>query len=185
MLLPTEADLCNLLGLTEEEYFQFLEGVAAKVKERPKAYELVPDIVNMPQVIPLLWTGTGLTFFGYVAAGVALTYVSHLLTPKPPSQKQGQGVRTADIAGSKRFAPQNSFNSVQELAVLGDLIPLVFTKYQEIDGRAYGGIRVSSQILWSQLLSYGRYQQLKILALFSLGRLGIKGKGRSKKINDK
>ena len=177
VLLPTEADLCNALGLTEEEYFQFLEGVAAKVKERPKAYELVPDIVNMPQVIPLLWTGTGLTFFGYVAAGVALTYVSHLLTPKPPSQKQGQGVRTADIAGSKRFAPQNSFNSVQELAVLGDLIPLVFTKYQEIDGRAYGGIRVSSQILWSQLLSYGRYQQLKILALFSLGRLGIKGKG--------
>ena len=182
VLLPTEADLCNSLGLTEEEYFKFLEGVAAKVKEKPKAYGLVPEIVNMPQVFFIQGSAAlGLTFFGQIAVGVALAYVSHLLTPKPPSQKRGSAQRTADIAGSKRFAPQNSFNSVQELAVLGDLIPLVFTKYQEIDRGlgpiAYGGIRVSSQILWSQLLSYGRYQQLKILALFSLGELGVKGDG--------
>ena len=177
VLLPTEADLCNALGLTEEEYFQFLEGVAAKVKERPKAYGLVPDIVNMPQVAAIFWTGTGLTFLGQIAVGVALTYVSHLLTPKPPSQKQGQAVRTADIAGSKKFAPQHSFNSVQELAILGDLVPLVFTKYQELGGREYGGIRVNSQVMWSQLLSFGRFQQLKILALFSLGELGLRGDG--------
>lgn len=178
VLLPTEAELCNSLGLTEEEYFKFLEGVATKVKERPEAYGLVPEIVNMPQAFFVggVISG-GLTFFGQIAVGIALTYVSHLLTPKPPSQKQGQGVRTADIAGSKKFAPQHSFNSVQELAVLGDLIPLVFTKYQEINNRAYGGIRVSSQIMWSQLLSYGRYQQLKILALFSLGRLGVNYRG--------
>ena len=44
VLLPTEADLCNALGLTEEEYYQFLEGVAAKIKERPEAYGLVPEI---------------------------------------------------------------------------------------------------------------------------------------------
>ena len=51
VLLPTEAELCNSLGLTEEEYFKFLEGVAAKVKERPEAYGLVPEIVNMPQAL--------------------------------------------------------------------------------------------------------------------------------------
>ena len=125
VLLPTEAELCNSLGLTEEEYFQFLEGVAAKVKERPEAYGLVPEIVNMPQVLFVAGWGSALTFFGQIVVGVALTYVSHLLTPKPPSQKQGQAVRTADIAGSKKFAPQHSFNSVQELAILGDLVPLV------------------------------------------------------------
>ena len=181
VLLPTEAELCNSLGLTEEEYFKFLEGVATKVKERPEAYGLVPDIVNGPALVGVFWKAGALTFFGQIAVGVALTYVSHLLTPKPPSQKQGQGVRTADIAGSKKFAPQHSFNSVQELALLGDLVPLVFTKYQELSNgttvTSYGGIRVNSQVLWSQLLSFGRFQQLKILALFSLGELGLTGDG--------
>ena len=48
VLLPTEADLCNALGITEEEYFQFLEGVATKVKEQPEAYGLVPEIFAGP-----------------------------------------------------------------------------------------------------------------------------------------
>jgi hypothetical protein len=175
VLLPTEADMCNALGITEEEYWQFVEQLEAKTKERPEAYDLIPDIRCDPITT---FIAANIVTIG-IAAGAA--FVSYLLTPKPPSQKQGQAVRTEDIAGSKRFAPQNSFSSVQELAVLGDLIPLLFTKYQEIDRGlgpiAYGGIRVSSQILWSQLLSYGRYQRLKILALFSLGELGVKGDG--------
>ena len=53
VLLPTEADLCNALGIKEDEYFQFLEGVAAKVKERPEAYDLVPNLVNGTADSPL------------------------------------------------------------------------------------------------------------------------------------
>ena len=34
-----------------------------------------------------------------------------------------------------------------------------------------GGIRVNGQLLWSQLLSLGRLQQLKAIALFSLGKI--------------
>jgi hypothetical protein len=169
VLLPTEADLCNALGLTEEEYFQFLESVATKTKERPEAYGLVPDIVNMPQVAALFWAGGGLTFLGQIAVGVGLTYLSHVLTPKPQQPKQGTQQRTADIAGTKRFAPQHSFNSVQELANLGDLVPLVFTN--RTGHNPNGGIRVASQMMWSQLVSLGRYQQLKLYALFSLGEL--------------
>ena len=172
VLLPTEADLCNVLGITEEEYFQFLEGVAAKVKERPEAYGLVPDLVAGPAALaPFYVKGAGLTFLGQIAVGVALTAASVLLAPKPPSQRQGTQERTADIGGTKRFAPQFSFNSVQDLANLGDLIPLVFTNRQTINGIAYGGIRVNSQLLWSQMVSLGSYQQLKILALFSLGEI--------------
>ena len=174
VLLPTEADLCNALGITEEEYFQFLEGVAAKVKERPAAYDLIPDIRCDPVSLGLMTQAGGLTFFGQVAVGVALTAASVLLAPKPPSQKQGTQERTADIGGTKRFAPQFSFNSVQDLANLGDLIPLVFTNRQTIDGITYGGIRVNSQLLWSQMVSLGSYQQLKILALFSLGKIARK-----------
>ena len=179
VLLPTEADLCNALGLTEEEYFQFLEGVAAKVKERPEAYGLIPDIrcdpVSLGLATQVAGSGLTLTMFGQIAVGVALSVISYLLTPKPKSMKQGTAERTADMAGLKRFAPQFSFNSVQDLANLGDLVPLVFSYRREvtINGtkNTYGGIRVNSQLLWSQLVSLGRYQQLKILALFSLGEI--------------
>ena len=185
VLLPTEADLCNALGITEEEYFQFLEGVAAKVKERPEAYGLVPEIFAGPGAGALaLYKGGALTFLGQVAVGVALTAASVLLAPKPPSMKQGTNERTADIGGTKKFAPQFSFNSVQDLANLGDLIPLVFTNRQTVDGIGYGGIRVNSQLLWSQLVSLGRYQQLKILALFSLGKIAQKPELKGYAIGD-
>ena len=178
VLLPTEADLCNTLGITEEEYFQFLEGVAAKVKERPAAYDLIPDIrcdpVSLGLATQVAGGGLSLTFLGQVAVGVALTAASVLLAPKPPSQRQGTQERTADIGGTKKFAPQFSFNSVQDLANLGDLIPLVFTNRQIINSITYGGIRVNSQLIWSQMVSLGSYQQLKILALFSLGEIARK-----------
>ena len=178
VLLPTEADLCNVLGITEEEYFQFLEGVAAKIKERPEAYNLVPDLVNGPLVVAITYANAGaLTLLGQIVVGVALSVVSYLLTPKPKPMKQGTAERTADMAGLKRFAPQFSFNSVQDLANLGDLIPLVFTNQQEIINvgngtrQKYGGVRVNSQLMWSQLISLGRFQQLKLLGLFSLGEI--------------
>ena len=167
MLLPTEADLCVVLGITKEEYFKFLEGVAAKVKERPEAYGLIPDIRCDP-LTTTVGTKVVLTTFGQIVVGVALTVVSYLLTPKPPSMKQGTAQRTADMAGMKRFAPQFSFNTVQELAKLGDLIPLIFTNR---DQNPKGGVRVNSQLLWSQLVSLGRFQQLKLLGLFSLGEI--------------
>ena len=172
VLLPTEADLCNALGLTEEEYFKFLEGVAAKVKEKPEAYNLVPEIANGPLVVAIPYANAGaLTLLGQFVVGIALTVVTYLLTPKPKSMKAGTNERTADIAGLKRFAPQFSFNSVQDLANLGDLVPLVFANHQKINGKDYGGVRVNSQLMWSQLVSLGRYQQLKLLGLFSLGEI--------------
>jgi len=172
VLLPTEADLCNALGITEEEYFQFLEGVAAKVKERPEAYDLVPNIVNGPLVVATTAATTAagtagtLTFLGQFVVGVALSVIAYLLTPKPDTSR-GSNRRTADIAGTRRFAPQSSFSSVQDLANLGDLIPLVFANREN----GFGGVRVNSQLLWSQIVSLGRYQQLKILGMFSLGEL--------------
>ena len=167
LLLPTEIELCDLLGLTEEEYWYFLDTTAAYNGTRPKGYELIPDIRCDP--ISALVTSKVLVQIGI--AVVAAT-VSYLLTPKPKEQKQGGSRRTADAVGNKRFAPQASFDSIQELAVLGDAIPLIFTNTSEKAG--FGGIRVNSQLLWSQFLSMGKYQQLKVLALFSLGKLGLK-----------
>ena len=168
VLLPAEADLCNILKLTEEEYWDYWEEVSAKTRERSAAYDLIPDILCDPVTGYALWTSAGLTTLGQVALGVALTAVSAMLAPKPPSMSQGTNQRTADIAGTKKYAPQSSFNSLQDLATLGDLVPLIFTnRYQNLNG----GIRVNSQLLWSQMVSLGNYQQLKILALFGLGEM--------------
>ena len=163
VLLPTEANMCNVLGITEDEYWQFVEQLEAKIKERPEAYDLIPSIQNGPVAA---WFAANIVTIG-IAAGAA--FVSYLLTPKPQQPKAGSQQRTADIAGTKRFAPQSSFNSVQELANLGDLIPLVFTN--RTGHNPNGGVRVASQMMWSQLVSLGRFQRLKIYALFSLGAL--------------
>ena len=164
LLLPAELELCKLLNLTEEEYWYFVDTTAAYNGTRPAGYELIPDIRCDP--ISTLLTSKVLVQIGIAVAAAA---VSYLLTPKPKEQKQGGSRRTADAIGNKRFAPQASFDSIQELAILGDAIPLIFANTDEKTG--FGGIRVNSQLLWSQFLSMGKYQQLKVLALFSLGEI--------------
>lgn len=150
VLLPTEAELCNSLGLSEDEYWYFVEITEAYNGVRSKEYDLVPHVTNEPTAIILF------------VAGVALQALSYLLAPKPSVQQQKTPpqLRTADVAGRSKFAPQDSFDSIQSLAVLGSTIPLVFTRR---------GMRVTSQLLWSQLLSSGAGQQLKAITLFSLG----------------
>ena len=167
LLLPTEAELCNSLGLTEEEYWYFVDKTAAYDGTRSKEYDHIPLIVN--GALPPLVANQALTWFGQIVVAVALTAVGYLLTPKPKAIKAGGSQRTEDAIGNKKFAPQFSFNSLQELAVLGSIVPLVFANRRTEGGITYGGVRVNSQLLWSQLLSLGKLQQLKAMALFSIG----------------
>ena len=170
LLLPTEVELCNVLGITEDEYWIFVDQTAAYNGQRPKGYELIPDIRCDPI------TSVVLTKAFLVKVGIAIVAatISYLLTPKPKEQKSGGSRRTADAIGNTKFAPQASFNSVQSLAQLGDSIPLVFANQTTEGGYVYGGLRVNSQLLWSQFVSLGKYQQLKALALFSYGELAAK-----------
>lgn len=151
MLLPAEVELCETVGLSVDEYFHFLALADAYTGERAKEYELVPDVRNDP--VTLIIT---------LVIGVALQAIGALLAPKPQEQKTPPSTRTADIKGQSKFAPQTAFDSVQELANLGAIIPLVFTRK---------GVRVTSQLLWSQMLSLGTGQQLRALMLFSSGQL--------------
>jgi len=173
LLLPTEVELCKLLNLSEDEYWYFLDTTAAYNGQRPKGYELIPDI----QAGQLLAIEGAKAVLVQIGIAVVAATISYLLTPKPKEQKQGGSRRTADSIGNKRFAPQAAFDSIQELAILGDAIPLVFANQTiENEGqpneKTNGGVRVNSQLLWSQFLSMGKYQQLKVLALFSLGEIG-------------
>ena len=46
LLLPTEVELCTLLGLSKEEYFEFVDKTSAYNGQRKEGYELIPDIRN-------------------------------------------------------------------------------------------------------------------------------------------
>ena len=177
MLLPAEIELCETVGITEDEYWYFVELAQAYNGKRPKEYDEIPYVVNG-------FVGTFVSFLGSGTAaanlvlGIILTVVSVLLTPKPRAPKTPPSLTTAGQTGPKRFAPQTGFNSVQELANLGEIIPLVFTKQEtEIIGDTkyyYGGVRVNTRLLWSQMLSLGTGQQLKALFMIGLADLANK-----------
>ena len=176
MLLPAEVELCETVGITEDEYWYFLELTQVFNGKRPKEYDNLPYIVNFPAVFTAAGT---LTTFGQIVFGIVLTLVSVLLTPKPRAPKTPPSLTTAGLTGPKRFAPQTGFNSVQELATLGEIVPLVFTKQEtEIGPKGYkfyyGGVRVNTRLLWSQMLSLGSGQQLKGLFMIGLADLAAK-----------
>jgi len=166
LLLPSEVELCNLLNCSEDDYWQFVDKTAEYNGKKPKGYELIPNI----QAGPAGAVAFGTVTWGQIYFQVALIAIGYLLTPKPKPFKEGASIKGADAIGSKRFAPQFAFNSVQELATLGDTVPLVFAN--QVD--SVGGIRVNGQLLWSQLKSLGRLQQLKAIVMFSLGKIDVR-----------
>jgi len=178
VLLPAEIELCKTVGITEAEYWYFVELTQAYNGKRPKEYDEIPYIINMPAVSAVVGFLTSGTVAANIVLGVILTVVSVLLTPKPRAPKTPPSLTTAGQTGPKRFAPQTGFNSVQELASLGEIVPLVFTKQEtETDGNYrfyYGGVRVNTRLLWSQMLSLGTGQQLKALFMIGLADLAAK-----------
>lgn len=167
ILLPSEVELCNLLGLSEEEYWYFVDKTESYNGKKSEAYDLVPDIYATgwePWLIQLV-------------VGVALTVVSYLMTPKPKKPKTPPSLKTSDAQGPKRFSPQTGFDSVQDVAEIGQIIPLVFADRQKVeinetDSGSFGGVRINSKLVWSQLKSLGAGQQLKAIFMLSSGTLG-------------
>ena len=170
-LLPYEAELCNVLGISEKEYFEFVDLAEAAIYQRKEGYELIPEIYAGPAAgaLALYTVGAGgaisLTALGSIVVGVALTAISYLLTPKPKTPETPPQLTVGGVQGRSRFAPQSSFDSVQDLAVLGTFIPLVYARK---------GVRVNSQLLWSYMKTTGIGEILSVVTLFSNGQLGSK-----------
>jgi len=169
VLLPTELELCNLLNLSKKEYFYFVDQTFLYDGKQKKGYELIPDI-QAGQVAVYFGTEAGKQVLVQIGLAIASATVAYLLTPKPKQLDSKAAINTADVIGAKRFAPQFAFDSIQNLATIGDIIPLIFTNK---DINLEGGIRVDSQLLWSQLKSLGRLQRLSAKALFCLGELDL------------
>ena len=164
-ILPWEKQLIDTLGLTLEEYQWYVNQVANYRPERDAAYDIVPHVVCDPITVSIVTT----------VVGAGLSFAASALAPKPklprrsdPAQQQGGGdVTGASVNAENRFANVDGFTSVQPLARLGEIMPLVFANRR----LGLGGVRVETKLLWSQLLSQGDGQELLAVFLASAGVL--------------
>lgn len=150
-LLPYEHQLIDALGISKEEYLDFI--AAAPIYEDPKE-GTVFDIRNDPATVAIVLTVVGILF--QVAAA--------LLTPRPSIPETRGVAQTRD----QRFAPRYGFNGVQELANYGDPIPLVYTNTGD---NSQGGVRVNTALLWSAVLSFGGNQFMQLLLAIGAGSI--------------
>jgi len=164
-LLPFEAELCNTVGITADQYFEFLAEAEATVIERD-GYENVPDVrAELTTTLAIV----------QLVVGLALTAAAVLLQPKPRSSSDERiDIKRPDQIGPNRFTPTFGFDSVQELARLGQTVPLVFadqvpaTQSQQEDADKAvlrGGTRANSLLTFSLLSSLGGGQRLRVISV--------------------
>ena len=158
-LLPYEVQLCESIGITDKEYFEFLDLIEARPVDA--------DIVCMPQVAAA-YVAAG--FWTKVAITVALMAATYLLTPKPKEPGKSPSLTIGGVQGRSRFNRTHGFESLQDLAALGAFIPLVYARQ---------GVRVSSQLLWSQVRTTQYGETINAIVLFSNGEIGAKPKFES------
>ena len=152
-LLPYEYDLIDTLGVSKEEYLEFI--ALQEIYNDPKQ-GTVFDIRNEPVSIVL------------AIVGIIFQLVSVLfLQPKMPSFDTPGGGGQAQRREQK-FSPRFGFNSQQDLAKYGDPINLVYT---DTSVNTRGGVRVAGSLVWSAVRSYGSNQFVQLL--MALGGRGI------------
>lgn len=162
-LLPFERQLIAELGCTEEEYLEFKQKVEWLSRERPAAYDGVPEVNNELTAVILF------------VVGLLFQAAAYFLTPKPdlPQQRQISNRTLDSIAGRDRFAPTYNFQAAQELTRYGETVPIVFTEQKRVQltigGRTdwyyVGGIMVAPKLVWSRMFSWGGYQSLSMVFL--------------------
>ena len=151
-LLPYEYDLIDALGVTKEEYLDFV--AQQHIYKDPKQGTAL-DVRNDFGITALILTIVGILF----------QVASVLLMPKPKMAEEQQGTpQTRDAV----LAPRIGFNGAQDLAVYGDTVPLVYTNTAQ---NGNGGVRVASLLLWSAILSFGNNQFMRLMMTIGASRI--------------
>ena len=144
VLLPQDREIMDITGMSEEEYRWF-------VRECYKNHKLRPGepVALEPGTISLILT----------IVGVLLQVAGTLLAPKPKDQEskspEEETIEGQNVVRRDRFAPKSGFDSFQNVVDMGSVIPIVYCKRENVEGKAYGGLRVNTNLLWSQILSVG------------------------------
>lgn len=155
--LPGDAYLAELLGWSEDQLQHYQierqQAAAAEMARNP------PVATCAPGALAIVSLATTILSVGY-------SVLSSLLAPKPrrpgqvvSSQRQGEA-----ISDGARYAPRPGFDSTQEVARLGSVIPITFARREylpALNGRPegwYGGCRVDLGLVWSRITSLGGSQ---------------------------
>ena len=168
-LLPFEKRLIAELGISEHEYQQFANYVRQHPYVRSADYAHVPDVQNEAGLVVAIIS---------LVVGLASTAASFLLAPKPqqlsaPESAKFTTRQLGSAMGADIFTPSYGFDSLQDLAAYGNVVPIVFTRRQENqDYRGLfnsGGIVISPAMVWSRVKSWGNYQISEIVAIAGQG----------------
>jgi len=144
-LLPYEHQLITELGISKDEYLDFLQAQFD--------YTRIPaDKLTTPQA------DAGVVGLVLTIVGTLLQVGAALLTPEPeiPSDQNQRRRR------EQTFAPRFGFNSAQDLAKYGDPVNLV---YCNTDLNTLGGVRVGTSLTWSAITSAGSSQFMQMMAV--------------------
>jgi hypothetical protein len=167
--LPGDAYLAELLGWSEDQLLRYQierqQAAAIEYTRNPPLATCGPTPAATWAIISL---ATTILSTGY-------TVLSTLLAPKPrqPGRFISKTNRADNISRNARYAPRPGFDSTQEVARLGSVIPIVFARREylpALNGRPagwYGGCRVDLELLWSQLVAVDGGQLFR--ALYMLG----------------
>lgn len=149
--LPGDAYLAQLLGWSEDQLLQYqLERQQAAALE----WEQNPPLARCdPGTLAIASLTVSVLSVGY-------TILSAVLAPRPgrPGELSSSQIRGDNVTDGARYAPRPGFDSTQEVARLGSVIPIVFARREylpALNGRPegwYGGCRVDLGLVWSQLV---------------------------------
>ena len=168
--LPGDAYLAELLGWSEE---QLLRYQIERLQAAAIAYEQNPPLAVCGPAIPA-GTMAAISLVTTILS-VGYTVLSTLLAPKPrqPGRIKSKTQEAQNITRGVRFAPRPGFDSTQEVARIGSVIPITFARREylpALNGRPagwYGGCRVDLELVWSQLVAVDGAQLFR--GVFMLG----------------
>ena len=159
ILLPEDRHLIELLGWDEDQYRYFVRQASTYNDIRPgqpTAFLVIPFLIKL-------------------VIGLALSYLASRLSQRKnsaPPQLNSQNIDGQNIVSGGRYAPRTGFGSTQNVVEMGSVIPVVFAKRELIGGQWYGGVRINTNLLWSQLLSIGTGQILRAVFMVGEGPIG-------------
>jgi hypothetical protein len=149
-LLPYEHQLIEALGVSEEEYLDFL-AVQFDYTTTPEQRLQEPQAAEATVALVL------------TIVGILFQVASVLLMPRPKANMRNE-VRARD----QRFSPRLGFNSTQDLAVYGDPVNLIYCNSSH---NPKGAVRASTSLVWSSVESYGSSQFMQLLLVLGAARV--------------
>jgi hypothetical protein len=152
-LLPYEHQLVEALGISEEEYLEF---VAVQQEYKDAKVGTAFDTRNV---------ATGTAALVLTVVGILFQVGAALLAPKPevPDIKDRQRRNR-----EQRFAPTFGFNSTQELASYGDPVNLVYTNQND-----NGNVRVAGSLVWSAVENFGSTQFMQLMVVLGASQIKL------------